>query len=98
MGRVNGLIDSPAGLPARIAGSWKIYRDVIFGAGQSAGEIKPAWLEFGFKFGDKETHTSRTIMLDELSALLRQCPAGAARAEYVRVLVEEICRTPASLA
>ncbi len=69
----------------------KMYKDVIFGAGQSAGEIKPAWLELGFKFGDKGTHTSRTIMLDELSSLLRQCPPGATRADYVRALVEENC-------
>jgi hypothetical protein len=68
-----------------------MYRDAILGAGQSAGEIKPAWLELGFKFGDKGTHTSRTIMLDELTALLRQCPAGSGRGDYVRALVDENC-------
>ena len=30
-------------------------------------------------------------MLDELSSLLRQCPPGATRADYVRALVEENC-------
>ncbi len=66
-------------------------RDPIFGSGQQAGEVKPAWLELGFKFGDKGTHTSRTMMLDELSALLRQCRADASRGDYVRALVEENC-------
>ena len=68
-----------------------MYRDPIFGSGQQAGEVKPAWLELGFKFGDKGTHTSRTIMLDELATLLRVCPEKAPRAEYVRVLVDENC-------
>ena len=30
-----------------------------------------ALYEVGFKFGEKGMHTSRTIMLDELSSLLR---------------------------
>jgi hypothetical protein len=68
-----------------------MHKDVIFNGGQLAGEIRPAWLELGFKFGDKGTHTSRTIMLDDLSALLRQCPPGVARGEYVRALVDENC-------
>jgi len=68
-----------------------MYRDPIFGSGQQTSEVKPVWLELGFKFGDKGTHTSRTIMLDELSALLRQCPAGAARGDYMRALVDENC-------
>lgn len=66
-------------------------RDPIFSSGQQAGDVKPAWLDLGFKFGDKGTHTSRTMMLEELTVLLRQCPAGATRAEYVRVLVDENC-------
>ena len=68
-----------------------MYRDPIFGSGQQAGEVKPAWLELGFKFGDKGAHSSRTIMLDELSALLRQCRPEASRAEYARALVDENC-------
>jgi len=31
------------------------------------------WEEMGFRFGDKGTHTSRTIMLEELSLLLHEC-------------------------
>lgn len=68
-----------------------MYRDPIFGSGQQASDAKPAWLELGFKFGEKGTHTSRTIMLGELATLLRQCPAGAPRADYVRTVVDENC-------
>lgn len=68
-----------------------MYRDPIFGSGQQAGEVKPAWLELGFKFGDKGTHTSRTIMLDELAILLRVCAEKAPRTDYVRALVDENC-------
>ena len=68
-----------------------MFRDPIFSNSQQAADVKPAWLELGFKFGNKGTHTSRTIMLDDLSSLLRQCPATAARSDYVRALVVENC-------
>src|ERR1019366_386344 len=68
-----------------------MYKDVIFGAGQSAGEIRPAWVDLGFKFGDKGAHTSRTIMLAELSTVLHQRPASATRADYANAVVGENC-------
>jgi len=68
-----------------------MYRDAIFGAGNSSGEIKTAWLELGFKFGDKGTHTSRTIMLEELSTVLHQRPASSRRADYAKAIVEDNC-------
>jgi len=40
----------------------------------------------GFRFGDRGTHTSRTIMLDELSSLLQSANSAANR-EYYRELV-----------
>lgn len=46
---------------------------------------------FGFKFGQKGAHTSRTIMLTELTTLLRQCPAEAGRADYATAVVEHNC-------
>lgn len=46
-------------------------------------------LEAGFRFGDKGTHTSRTIMLAELTDLLAELPAGASRSDYVRAIVED---------
>lgn len=68
-----------------------MYRDPIFGSGQQSGDVNPAWLALGFKFGDKGTHTSRTIMLDELGTLLRVGSAKCSRADYARALVDENC-------
>ena len=68
-----------------------MYRDPIFIAGESGGKALPAWVKLGFRFGDKGTHTSRTIMLDELSTLLRVCPDNAGRPDYAQALVEENC-------
>lgn len=45
----------------------------------------------GFRLGDKGTHTSRTIMLDELSVLLRVGSPWAKRAEYRTLIVEDNC-------
>jgi hypothetical protein len=67
------------------------YRDPLLAAGVPTEQAKANWEELGFRFGDKGTHTSRTIMLDELSILLRACPGKAGRADYVRALVEENC-------
>ncbi|NOS99676.1 MAG: hypothetical protein HOP29_03525 [Phycisphaerales bacterium] len=39
----------------------------------------------GLRFGDKGTHTSRTIMLAELRDLLAAVPRVAPREEYARV-------------
>src|ERR1039458_4741957 len=38
----------------------------------------------GFRFGDKGTHTSRTMMLAELTAVLGAVPAGSSRPDYAR--------------
>jgi hypothetical protein len=67
-----------------------MYRDPIFASSQQAGEVKPAWLELGFKFGNKGTHTSRTIMLAELSTVLHRS-ASATRLDYAKAVVEENC-------
>ena len=45
--------------------------------------------QFGFRSGDKGTHTSRTIMLDELSTLLESLPAEAGRADYLAAIIED---------
>jgi hypothetical protein len=45
----------------------------------------------GFKFGDKSAHTSRTIMLKELSILLRARPIESSRSAYVTAIIEENC-------
>lgn len=45
--------------------------------------------ELGFKSGESGTHTSRTIMLEELSALLASSGEAARRAEFTRLIVDE---------
>ena len=45
----------------------------------------------GFRFVDRGTHTSRTMMLDELGATLAAVSEGARRADYVAAIVEHNC-------
>ena len=43
---------------------------------------------FGFRSGDKGTHTSRTVMFDELSILMDGLAADVGRAEYLAAIIE----------
>jgi hypothetical protein len=43
----------------------------------------------GFRFGEIGTHTSRTIMVKELSELFKHCPQDAARSDYEHAVIEE---------
>ncbi len=45
----------------------------------------------GFRFGDKGTHTSRTMMLTELSALLAVTTPNAAREDYAQAIIDGNC-------
>jgi len=45
----------------------------------------------GFRFGNKGTHTSRTIMLNEIRAVLANCRPDATRADYLAAIHEENC-------
>src|ERR1035437_3881502 len=45
--------------------------------------------ELGFKSGVSGTHTSRTIMVEELSALLASAGAATQREGFVRLIVDE---------
>ncbi|MDO8802889.1 MAG: hypothetical protein Q7R35_00520 [Elusimicrobiota bacterium] len=45
----------------------------------------------GFRFGDKGAHTSRTIMLEELTTLLRDTGPAATRTEYRSMIIEHNC-------
>ncbi|HUU95347.1 MAG TPA: hypothetical protein VM487_06385 [Phycisphaerae bacterium] len=47
--------------------------------------------EAGFRFGDKGTHTSRTIMLRELEMLLSFCGPDATRDEYIAAIQHDNC-------
>jgi hypothetical protein len=51
-------------------------------------EALSRWAQLGFRFGDKGTHTSRTIMLDELNAVLAHCPPDAPRSDYTAEIIE----------
>ena len=46
---------------------------------------------WGFRSGDRGTHTSRTIMLDELSHLLDAVPEAAVREDYAEAVMEHNC-------
>ena len=46
---------------------------------------------WGFRSGERGTHTSRTIMLDELSDLLDAAPIEASRRDYAHAIMEENC-------
>lgn len=46
---------------------------------------------WGFRSGDRGTHTSRTIMLDELSHLLDAVPVDAVRADYADAVIAHNC-------
>jgi hypothetical protein len=45
----------------------------------------------GFRSGDKGTHTSRTIMLSELVAVLAATPPDSKRDDYATVVIEANC-------
>ncbi|MFH1418841.1 MAG: hypothetical protein ABII12_11230 [Planctomycetota bacterium] len=47
--------------------------------------------DLGFRFGDRGTHTSRTIMLQELSLLLAYCQPTATREDYLSAVREHNC-------
>ena len=49
----------------------------------------PDALAAGFKFGTNGPHSSRTLMADDLAALLARTPPEAAMADYRRVVVDE---------
>jgi len=57
----------------------------------STKEIESEMLKAGFRWGQKGTHTSRTIMLDELRLLLAYCPAGVMRDVYLSAIRVDNC-------
>ena len=54
--------------------------------------------EIGFRFGDKGTHTSRTMMLAELEAVLEVTSENAERGEYTSAIIEANCLSKATAA
>ena len=66
-------------------------KDVLL-SDSGRNEAQVAVLErLGFRFGDRGAHTSRTIMLAELVALLTNRPAATTRSEYATAIVAENC-------
>lgn len=45
----------------------------------------------GFRLGNKGTHSSRTLMLSELSTVLSSAPSDSDREGYARAIIEENC-------
>ena len=59
------------------------------GADRSAAEV-------GFRFGAKGTHTSRTLMFEELCQVFQTTIAEARRADYSAAIIEENCLSKAT--
>jgi len=49
------------------------------------------WIKTGFRFGNKGTHTSRTIMFKELELLFEDQKLDAPREAYVSAIIEQNC-------
>ena len=62
--------------------------DLLTKAGASAVD---QLRDTGFRWGEKGTHTSRTIMLDELEFLLAACAEDATREDYLSAIREDNC-------
>lgn len=51
----------------------------------------PSAADVGFRFGAKGTHTSRTMMFDELRQVLQATPPDARRADYAAAIIDGNC-------
>ena len=56
-----------------------------------AAGAAPNAVDAGFRFGAKGTHTSRTIMFDELQQVLAATPVDAKRQDYAQAIIEGNC-------
>lgn len=59
----------------------------LFSANIETGRAMKA----GFRFGAKGTHTSRTMMLEDLTAVLAITPVDGSRADYANAIIEDNC-------
>lgn len=55
-------------------------------------------IQAGFRFGHVGTHTSRTMMLDELTATLSAVPTGRKTTDYASAIVEDNCLSKQTIA
>lgn len=47
--------------------------------------------QFGFRYGDKGTHSSRTMMFEELQQLLESHPGNVPREIYTQAVIDDNC-------
>jgi len=55
------------------------------------GGPPPGAAKLGFRFGDKGTHSSRTLMLKELEAVLSAASGASDRADYAAAIIDGNC-------
>lgn len=67
-----------------------IISDLNFESGITALPPDQALL-WGFRSGERGTHTSRTIMFDELAYLLEAAPGRVSREDYANAVMENNC-------
>ncbi len=48
-------------------------------------------MKAGFRFGAKGTHTSRTMMLEDLTTVLTLTPVEGSRVDYANAIIEDNC-------
>ncbi|MGQ9558497.1 MAG: hypothetical protein ACUVTU_11150 [Desulfurispora sp.] len=88
--RYNKFAGKLAGKKGRCKNNMK--NDPVLADIRQDAESLPSILEqVGFRFGNKGVHTSRTIMLGELSLLLHECAENATRDEYIAAIVNSNC-------
>lgn len=54
-------------------------------------KVSKPWIKAGFRFGDKGTHTSRTMMFKELALLFEDQEPNAPRKAYVSAIIDNNC-------
>jgi hypothetical protein len=75
----------------------KLAGGVMFGQSEyplsffPAAGAAPGAVDAGFRFGARGTHTSRTMMFDELQQVLAAAPAEAKRQDYAQAIIEGNC-------
>src|SRR4051794_38421157 len=74
-------MELPASLPANT-----FMQLIFFTSSEIGSDSQP-----GFRLGDKGTHTSRTMMLEELESVLAAVPPAGKRADYTEAIVESNC-------
>lgn len=75
---------TPASLPAGRTGVYMLFLN-----GWEKLKESDASLQAGLRFGEKGTHTSRTIMLTELKELLSSVPKLMERKDYAAAIIED---------